>query len=402
MPPRQKARPLEQTPADAPVKLAAELMAIAGPSGEEQAVVDAIIKRLRKAGVPRAAIKTDDVHRQLPWGGQIGNLICKLPGTRRGPRRLLVAHCDTVPICAASDPIVVDGSIRSQNPAAGAGADNRGGVAVLLATLLRIMEEDLPHPPLTFFWPIQEERGLHGARLVKIGRLGRPRLSFNFDGTHANRLTIGATGGYRMTIIVSGIASHAGGHPEDGVSAIAIASLAIADLVDGGWHGLIQKGRRTGTANVGVIEGGRATNVVTERVLVRAEARSHDTKFRARILREIEKAFRRAVKKVRNVKNQMGTVKIDSQLDYESFCLPLDDPAVETAHAALAAEGVDAEYTVANGGLDANWLSARGIPTVSLGCGQRNIHTTDDHLNLDDFQLACRVALRLATGEGAP
>ena len=205
-----------------------------------------------------------------------------------------------------------------------------------------------------------------------------------------------------MTITIRGIASHAGGHPEDGVSAIAIASLAIADLFDRGWHGLIQKGRRVGTANVGLIEGGRATNVVTEQVVVRAEARSHDAKFRARILREIENAFRRAVKRVRNAKNQIGGVQIDSTLDYESFCLSTDDPSVEAARAALAAEGVDAEYTVANGGLDANWLSARGIPTVSLGCGQRDIHTTKDHLHLEDFQLACRVALRLATGDLAP
>ena len=101
---------------------------------------------------------------------------------------------------------------------------------------------------------------------------------------------------------------------------------------------------------------------------------------------------------MRNANNQIGAVQIDSNLDYESFCLPLDDPSVQTAAAALEEEGLEVDYVVANGGLDANWLTARGIPTVSLGCGQRAIHTVDDHLVIDDFLRACRVALRLATG----
>ena len=392
---RKRRRHLE--PEEHALRLAMELLAIPGASGQEAEVIRTIAAHLRDAGVAKSAIRVDSAERRMPLGGTTGNLICKLPGTRRGPRRLFTAHCDTVPICAASEPHLEDGVIRSKNPESGVGADNRAGVAVLLATVLHIMREQLPHPPLTFFWPVQEERGLHGARLVKPSHLGRPRLSFNFDGGDVRRLTIGATGGYRMAIHVRGLASHAGGHPEQGVSAIAVAALAIADLVEGGWHGLIKKGRHSGTANVGVFAGGDATNVVTDYVFLRAEARSHDPKFRARILKEIERAFRRAAKKVRNDQRERGNVEIDSQLDYESFCLPLDDPSVLAAEAALRDEGVEVEFTVANGGLDANWLTAHGMPTVSLGCGQRQIHTVDDHLVLEDFHRACRVALCLAT-----
>ena len=78
-----------------------------------------------------------------------------------------------------------------------------------------------------------------------MSKLGKPKLAFNFDGGSPPKLTIGATGGYRMTIDIRGLASHAGNRPEEGVSAIAIASLAIADLVKNGWHGLIDEGRRT-------------------------------------------------------------------------------------------------------------------------------------------------------------
>ncbi len=156
------------------------------------------------------------------------------------------------------------------------GGDDRAGAAVVLLTALDVLRGKSDHPPLTFLWTVQEEVGLHGARNARLASLGKPRLVFNFDGGSPEKLTIGATGGYRMEIRVNGIASHAGGAPEHGVSAIAIASLAIAELQREGWHGLIQKGGRTGTSNIGVIHGGDATNVVTSLVELRGEARSHD------------------------------------------------------------------------------------------------------------------------------
>ena len=169
-------------------------------------------------------------------------------------------------------------------------------------------------------------------------------------------------------------------------------------MVKNGWHGAIEKGRQAGTSNVGVIHGGEATNVVTDHVEIRAEARSHDPKFRLRIVKEIERAFQRAARQVRNTAGKCGSVKIDGRLDYESFRLPLDEPCVVAAKAAVEAEGREPELAISNGGLDANWLTARGIPTVTLGCGQRNIHTAQEELDIADFHLARRIALRLATG----
>ncbi|QDS97168.1 M20/M25/M40 family metallo-hydrolase [Adhaeretor mobilis] len=373
------------------------LLAVPGPSGDERAVVKFISKELQKAGVPAKAISLDDAHHQSKLGGKIGNLVVKLPGTVRGPRRMLSAHMDTVPICQGARPVREGRRIDSADEHTGLGGDDRCGCGVVLSTAIEILRGDLPHPPLTFLWTVQEEVGLHGARNVKLGMLGKPKLAFNFDGSHAQRLIIGATGGYRMKIIVKGVASHAGGHPERGVSAVSIAALAISDLVSKGWHGLIEKGKNRGTSNVGVIQGGQATNVVTDHVELRAEARSHDPKFRMRIVKEIEKAFQRAARKVRNTDRETGSVMFEGQIDYEAFQLAKNEPCLLAAKAAVKAEELEADLAIANGGLDANWLSARGIPTVSLGCGQNDIHTIDEWVNLDEYALACRVALRLAT-----
>ena len=375
-----------------------ELLALPGPSGGEEPVADFLCRRLIAAGAPRSAIVRDAPPKGSPVSSSVGNVVVKLPGTRRGPRQLFSAHMDTVPICAGACPVRRGRRIVAADRRTGLGGDDRAGCAVLLATALELLRTKAPHPPLTFLWTVQEEVGLHGARTAKLALLGRPQAGFNWDGGSASRVTVGAPGGYRLAITLAGIASHAGGHPEDGVSAIAIASLAIAELVQNGWHGLIEKGARRGTSNVGVIAGGAATNVVTDRVDLRAEARSHDPQFRARIVHEIEQAFHRAARQVKNAAGRTGAATIRGQLDYEAFRLAPDHPAVLRASAAISAEGEKPELIVANGGLDANWLTARGIPTVTPGCGQNAIHTAEEWLDLDEYQRALQVALRIATG----
>jgi len=380
------------------VDLVMELMAIPGASGNETAVASCITQKLTAAGVPASAIRHDNAHKKTPFAGEIGNLIVQLPGTIKAPRRLLMAHMDTVPICVGSKPKRVGSFVRSADPKTGLGADDRAGVAVVLWSVLEIVSRGLPHPPLTLLWAIQEEVGLQGARCLQTSLLGKPKLAFNFDGGAAEKLTIGATGGYRMQIDIQGLAAHAGGAPEHGISAIAIASLAIADLVQNGWHGLIEKNGRQGTSNVGVIHGGAATNVVTDHVVLKAEARSHDPAFRKVIVKEIERAFRDAVGKVRSADGKAGAVRFAGHNDYEAFRLLENDPSVLAAEDAVRAVGLTPVRAISNGGLDANWMTAHGIPTVTLGCGQMHIHTTSERLDLAAFENACQIGLRLATG----
>ncbi len=379
-------------------KLVLELMAIRGGSGDEKAVAERIVKHLRAAGCPADAIAFDTAHTKTPLPGNVGNLIVKLPGTVAGPRRLLMAHMDTVPVCLGSKPVVAGRFVKSGNPASGLGADDRSGCAVVLATALEILRRELPHPPLTFLFAIQEEVGLYGARFVKAADLGRPKLAFNFDGGAVEKITVGATGGHRLDIRIEGAPSHAGVAPEKGVSAVAIASLAIASLVNDGWHGLVEKGGKRGTSNVGTIQGGSATNVVAESAALKAEARGHDPAFRNRIVRAIETAFKEAAKRIKSVDGKTGKVTIEGRLDYEAFRLDDDEPCVVAAREAVTAIGLVPRLEISNGGLDANWMAANGIPTVTLGCGQMEIHTTHEKLDLDAFEAACTVALRLAVG----
>jgi tripeptide aminopeptidase len=379
-------------------KLVLDLLAIPGVSGDEKAIAERIVHHLKAAGCPASAIHFDSAHTKTPTKGNVGNLIVKLPGTLPGSRRLFMAHMDTVPVCVGAKPVVAGRFVKSADPTTGLGADDRAGVGVVLTTALEVLRRGFPCPPLTFLFGIQEEIGLYGARYVSAADLGKPGLAFNFDGGAVEKITVGATGGYRMDVAIEGMPSHAGVAPEKGISAIAIAALAIADLVEHGWHGLIEKDGKRGTSNVGVIRSGAATNVVAESAQLRVEARSHDSAFRKKIVKAIETAFKDAAKRVKNASGKCGKVVCDGHLDYEAFRLADDEPCVVAAIDAVRAVGLKPRTEVSNGGLDANWMAVNGVPTVTLGCGQMEIHTTKEQLDLEAYEAACTVALRLAVG----
>jgi len=375
-----------------------QVLSIPGLSGEEGAIMAFLVDRLQRAGATDAVLGFDQAQRKTPRGGDVGNLVLKLPSTRPGPRRLLMAHVDTVPICRGAKPVRKGKYIVPADKKTALGADDRAGTAAILAAALYVLNEKPAHGPLTFLWTVQEELGLYGARYAALGMLGRPKLAFNFDGGATDKVTIGATGGYRMEIRISGTASHAGAAPERGVSAITIASMAITELHHEGWLGKIEKPSGCGTANVGVIQGGEATNVITPEVHLSAEARSHSPTFRAKIIKAIEGAFKKAARSVKNTEGKCGAVEIDGRLDYESFRLPDKCPSILVAEEVIRSLGGSPVRAISNGGLDANWMSDRDIPTVTLGCGQENPHTPDERLDCGEFRRACEIALKLATG----
>jgi tripeptide aminopeptidase len=174
--------------------------------------------------------------------------------------------------------------------------------------------------------------------------------------------------------------------------------MAIADLQERGWHGLIRQGKHAGTSNVGIIHAGEATNVITPELKLRAEARSHDPVFRKRIVSEFRKAFERAAKAVRSADGKTAKIDFSADLHYEAFRLPLDAAPVKIAKTAIAALGMKPQIRIANGGLDANWMTAHGLPTVTLGCGQHEIHTVNEWLDIPSYLAGCRLGLLLATG----
>lgn len=377
-------------------------LAVEGVTGQEAAIGKAVVAALVEAGVPRRAIRFDAANERIPLPTQTGNLIVTLPGTRPGPRRLFMTHLDTVPLCAGATPLRKGNRIVPAGATA-LGGDNRTGVACLVTMAATLLEKNLPHPPLTLLFTVREESGLWGARFVEKAELGDPVEGFNVDGGKAAEITVGAVGAERWEVEIQGRAAHAGVHPERGVSATAVASLALADLVRGGWFGKVTKGTHEGTSNVGSFGGrdggsaGVATNVVTDYAHIKGEARSHDRQFVRAIVAAYREAFKKAAGMVKDASGRGAKVRFQTRLDYYPFRLKPSMPVVKHAFAAAEAAGLVPTLRVTNGGLDANWLVRNGVPTVTFGAGQNNVHTIEEFVDLEEFVKGCRLALALAT-----
>jgi tripeptide aminopeptidase len=379
-------------------------LSVEGVTGQEAAIGREVAAALLEAGLPSRNVRFDDAHRRIPLPTQTGNLIVTLPGTRPGPRILFATHLDTVPLAAGAKP--VRSGHRIVNRAATAlGGDNRTGVACLVTLLTTLWKKGLPHPPLTALFTVREESGLWGARYVNPADLGRPALGFNVDGGSAREITIAAVGAARWEADIHGRAAHAGVAPEKGVSATIVAALALAEVYRHGWFGKIHKEGREGTANVGSFGGllgrsaGEATNVVTDFVQVRGEARSHDSRFVRQITRAYQEAFRAAAAQVVDDRGRPARVRFRARRDYYPFHLKETSPVVRQALAAARRCGWQAKLRRTNGGLDANWLVRHNVPTITFGAGQHNAHTVEEYVDLTEFEEGCRLALALATAQ---
>jgi tripeptide aminopeptidase len=377
-------------------------LAIEGITGQEARIGQAVVQVLAELGVPAEHVRFDRVHEKIPLPTQTGNLIVRLPGTRPGAPRLFSTHLDTVPLCAGAVPERRGGRIVSGGNTA-LGGDNRTGVACLVTLIATLLQRRLPHPPLTVLFTVREESGLWGARFVAAADLDSPSLGFNVDGRSPEAITIGAVGAERFDVEIHGRAAHAGVHPEQGISATAVAALALADVVREGWFGKVVKNGKEGTSNVGSISGpngrcaGEATNVVTDYALVRGEARSHHSPFVRQIVSAYRDAFRKAAAKVRDHKGKGARIRFRARRDYFPFRLKETSPVVRLACAATVRAGLNPTLRVTNGGLDANWLVRHGIPTITFGAGQHEPHTVQEYVEIPEFLRACRLALALAT-----
>lgn len=377
-------------------------LSVEGVTGQEKNIANAVCDALKKIGIPESAIRFDDADKRIPLPTETGNLIVDLPGTRPGPRLLFSTHLDTVPLCAGAKPRREGDRIVSDGTTA-LGGDARTGVAVLVVVAETLIKNRLPHPPITLLFTVREESGLHGARELNPADLGGAVMCINVDGQSASDLIIGAVGQENWEVEIRGKASHAGVAPEKGISATLVGAMALAEARRGGWFGKVVKPEGRGTSNVGIFGGkdnkpaGDATNVVTDFAFIKGEARSPESTFATKIAEGYRQAFAKAQAEVTDDEGGTAEVKFSQNPAYPPFELGKDAPVVKRATRALQTLGIDPVYVFSNGGLDANWLDKHGVPTITIGAGQAEIHTIKEYVNLKEFEKGCRIGVLMAT-----
>jgi tripeptide aminopeptidase len=353
-----------------------ELCAIPSPSGHERAVADRVRNCLEGLGLE---VEEDDAGEQL--GGDTGNLFSRLPATANGLPIFLCAHTDTVPPEAPIEPVVEDGVVRNE---AGTilGSDNKAAVVVMLEATRRILADGRPHAGIELVFTPQEEVSLRGAGAFDHTRLAA-RTGFVFDqGAPIGEIVLGSPHGRILDFRFHGRAAHAGMAPEEGRSAVAAAARAIADF---------RLGRIDDetSANVGVISGGTARNVVPEWCSFQAEVRSHDERKATELVRDMLETAAFAA--------SLGECEVESEVrpSFPGYRFRQSDLPVRLAATALERAGFEPSYALSGGGADANVFNARGLACVNLANGMAEIHTPDEHIAVADLDSMVEVTLAL-------
>ncbi len=382
------------------IELLENLLKIPGGSGAEIQVAAFLQKTCLEWGLSPDCMLIDDVAERIDAPCTTGNLLIRIPERTSGPRILISSHMDTVPPCAGAEPKREGRKIVPRGQTA-LGGDNRTGVAAMMSLIHAILREKCPHPPLTFLFTIREESGLQGARAIEPGLLRGCKFGINIDGGSPYEGTIAAVGANRFTVDIEGKASHAGVYPERGISALLIGALGMAKSRQEGWFGKIQKGEKQGSSNIGIAmdrDGGavgQATNVVTDFLRLRGEARSMDRGFIAEITEAFRSAFAWAAAEVRDDQNQPGKIDFQFQTEYEPFEIEAGSPVIELYQKTVRSLGIEPVLKKGRGGLDANWLFRHEVPSLTIGAGQNQIHAIGEWVNLDHYEGACDLLLAL-------
>jgi|LSQX01.2.fsa_nt_gb tripeptide aminopeptidase len=307
-------------------------------------------------------------------GGQTGNLIAKVPATAPGlPTLMFNAHLDTVQPGCGIEPRCTDGDLITSAGDTVLGADDKAGVTIILAALREILSQGMAHGELQIVFTVAEEIGLLGAYELDYSLID-PDFAFVFDSSRPpGGLVLGAPSAAKLQWRVHGAAAHAGNSPETGINAIQIAAQAIAAM---------RLGRLDDetTANIGVIKGGLARNIVPEECEISGEARSHDdTKLAAQVA-HMKECFQQAVQR-----HEGARLEDELYSSYQSFRLAESDEVVQIAARAGERAGLTVYYAIGGGGSDGNVFNARGIPTVICATGGSQVHTLQEQVRVSSI-----------------
>jgi tripeptide aminopeptidase len=333
------------------------LCELASPTGSEREVADAVVAELRELGV-----EVEEDGAAGPARAGSGNLIARIPGERDG-WVMFAAHLDTVPHDGDVEVVLDQGVYRSRGDTI-LGADNKAAVTVLVELGARFAGE---RPPigLELVFTVAEEDGLRGAKAVDLDALGS-KIGFVLDHASPVGEVITAAPTYeRLAAEFEGIEAHSGIRPEDGRSAIAAAAAAIARM---------ELGRLDDetTANVGVIAGGTASNVVPGRCRVEGEARSLDDERASKAIGAMVDACTWAASE------RECDVDVEVTEMFRGYRLQSKSQPVTIARTALERRGIEPRETATGGGSDANAFNAAGFEAVLLANGTEANHTPDE------------------------
>ncbi|MDR3205157.1 MAG: M20/M25/M40 family metallo-hydrolase [Deltaproteobacteria bacterium] len=361
-----------------------EMVELPSNSFSERLLADYMKRKLSELG---CLVEEDQAGEKI--GGDCGNIIARWPGSAKASPILFSAHLDRVdnPGCIKAvvkmedDLIVSDGTTIL-------GADDATGLAAIIDGLRRIKQDGLVHGEVEIVLSVAEEVGLKGAKNLDCSQL-KSKIGYVLDSAGPIGHIVNRAPTHKLLeAVFKGISSHAGVAPEKGLNAIKVAAAAITRIREGRLSPIT-------TSNFGVIEGGKATNIVCDLVTLKGEVRSHDLKELEYYIAEVNQIFEQTA-------SEFATeVELSWSEDYAGFYVVSDAPAILLVSKVLKSLGRAVEIKTGGGGMDGNIFNHRGITCVGLGSGCDNFHSPAESQSLSDLILCGRLVAGLIEAAAA-
>ena len=324
-------------------------------------------------------------------GSDTGNLIIRFDGTRPDIDGVFFScHMDTVQP-GEGVKVVQNGDIFTSAGETILGGDDKSGIAAIIEMMTVLKESQADHGLIEIIITTCEEIGLLGAKHLDH-RLVTAQYGYALDSSGIDKVIIGAPAANKFRIEVTGAAAHAGLNPEQGISAIQVAARAITQVTLGRLD-------EESTANLGIIQGGVATNIVPEKVIIEGEVRSHSTTKLASYTSAIRETFEATVASWQNTdpaNTLRPKVTIRALSEYPAMRLAMDAPVIRRISDAGRNAGRELHFVVAGGGSDANIFNGFGLPTAIVATGMNKVHTTEEQLDLNDLTSLTELILAVA------
>ncbi|QXM06830.1 M20/M25/M40 family metallo-hydrolase [Crassaminicella indica] len=349
---------------------------IDSPTKREGQFANFIAKELKNIGLE---VHIDNAGEKV--GSDTGNVIARLEGSKDIEPILFSCHMDTVSPGEGIKPVVKDGVIYSDGTTV-LGGDDKAGIAAVVEALKVIKEKNIEHGPIEVVFSIYEEGGLFGAKNLDYTKIQSKRAFVLDSGGDPGQIIIKGPAQDKINAKIIGKPAHAGVCPEEGISAIQVAARAISSM------NLLRIDEET-TANVGVIQGGKVTNIVCPEVEIKAEARSLNNEKLDKQTAHMVKCLEEAAKEFK------AEVEIDTKRMYSAFSIDEDDEIVNIVRKACENIGLKPFTQASGGGSDTNILNGHGIKAVNLGIGEKKPHTLEEHLKIEDLVNSARLVVEI-------
>lgn len=309
------------------------------------------------------------------------NIIATYCGKTKQEPLFFSCHTDTVTPGVGIEVVEKEGVLYSKGDTI-LGADDKAGIAILIEAMQRIQEENIATGNIEIVLSPGEEIGLLGASALDM-HLIEADYGYVLDSAfEVGRVTIASPTLFMYDVTITGKAAHAGLEPEKGVSCVSILAEALKSIPIG------RLDEKT-TTNIGVIQGGEATNIVMDKMLVKGEVRAIDPKRADQLVAQMQGAFEEAAEKFG------GQVAINVKKMATGFHIGDEEPVMQLFIQSAEKLGYEVIREISGGGSDANIFNTGGKTCVNFSIGYDKIHTTEELVVIDEMEKAVNLVIEL-------